>query len=206
MKWLNSLPEVQAVLAAEFEGKPIREQNLSEWRKLGYVKWEHQQEALDMLVQLDDDVLELQPSGAAPLGEQLAVWLTARMLVAFQKLAEKNPDGELDLKVLRELLQDVVAVRRGDNYAGRLRLDKERFAEACKADIDRGLDALADEVKRWPDVKQALRDVIKLFKQRMSGESSASQPASDPSQNELNQTESNQFSEGHTPSANHHDE
>jgi len=36
--WLNALPEVQAVLAAEFAGKPIREQNLSAWRKNGYQK------------------------------------------------------------------------------------------------------------------------------------------------------------------------
>jgi hypothetical protein len=29
--WLNSLPEVSAVMAAEFAGQPIREQNLSRW-------------------------------------------------------------------------------------------------------------------------------------------------------------------------------
>jgi molybdopterin molybdotransferase len=34
--WLNSLPEVRAVLAAEFAGKPIREQNLPEWRQHGF--------------------------------------------------------------------------------------------------------------------------------------------------------------------------
>ena len=31
--WLNALPEVQALLAAEFSSRPIRQQNLSEWRK-----------------------------------------------------------------------------------------------------------------------------------------------------------------------------
>ena len=34
--WLNSLPEVQAVLAAEFAGQPVNEKNLSKWRKYGY--------------------------------------------------------------------------------------------------------------------------------------------------------------------------
>ncbi len=34
--WLNSLPEVEAILAAQFAGAQIREQNLSEWRKGGY--------------------------------------------------------------------------------------------------------------------------------------------------------------------------
>ena len=46
--WLNSLSEVQAVMAAEFKGKPVREQNLSEWRKHGYTKWLWRQEALEM--------------------------------------------------------------------------------------------------------------------------------------------------------------
>jgi len=34
--WLNALPEVQAVLAAEFAGQPVNEKNLSKWRKYGY--------------------------------------------------------------------------------------------------------------------------------------------------------------------------
>ena len=33
--WLNGLPEVHAIVAAEFGGKSIREQNLSEWKKGG---------------------------------------------------------------------------------------------------------------------------------------------------------------------------
>ena len=44
--WLNALPEVQAIVAAEFGGKPIREQNLSEWKQGGYRDWVAQQEAL----------------------------------------------------------------------------------------------------------------------------------------------------------------
>src|SRR5882724_4449314 len=44
VKWLNSLPKVQAVMSAEFDGKPIREQNLSEWKKGGYRDWQARQE------------------------------------------------------------------------------------------------------------------------------------------------------------------
>jgi len=47
--WLNSLPEVQAVLARDFEGKAIREQNLSEWRKGGYRDWQAKSEWLQMV-------------------------------------------------------------------------------------------------------------------------------------------------------------
>src|SRR5580658_2810733 len=37
--WLNALPEVRAVLRAQFGGSPISEDNVSKWRKTGYAAW-----------------------------------------------------------------------------------------------------------------------------------------------------------------------
>jgi hypothetical protein len=39
--WLNGLPEVQAVLAEHFAGRPIRQQNLTEWRDRNHSAWLH---------------------------------------------------------------------------------------------------------------------------------------------------------------------
>ncbi len=39
MKWLNELPPVKEVLREEFNGRPISEQNLSQWREGGYLDW-----------------------------------------------------------------------------------------------------------------------------------------------------------------------
>jgi hypothetical protein len=39
LPWVNSLPEVKAILAAEFDGLPITEQNLSEWRRVYFPAW-----------------------------------------------------------------------------------------------------------------------------------------------------------------------
>ncbi|MGB7748217.1 MAG: hypothetical protein WBN75_13125 [Verrucomicrobiia bacterium] len=64
---------------------------------------------------------------APPLTDQMAVWLTARYLLAIRKLAEKNNGGEPDLKVLREFCHDVVALRRGDHSAARLKIEQERL-------------------------------------------------------------------------------
>ena len=63
--WLNSLPEVQAVLAAEFAGQPISEQNLSRWRKYGYKQWSWHQQALAMTREM---TLPL----SQPLSDQMA--------------------------------------------------------------------------------------------------------------------------------------
>jgi len=53
--WLNALPEVQGLLAAEFSGKPVREQNLSEWRRGGHQRWLRLQEAQTMMQRLRAD-------------------------------------------------------------------------------------------------------------------------------------------------------
>ena len=42
--WLNRLPEVRAVMAESFEGKPVTEQNLSEWKAGGFAEWAGRQE------------------------------------------------------------------------------------------------------------------------------------------------------------------
>jgi hypothetical protein len=41
--WLNSLPEVQAILAHEFGGRPIDKQNLSKWKTHAYPDWLQEQ-------------------------------------------------------------------------------------------------------------------------------------------------------------------
>src|SRR5437867_3557647 len=47
LEWLNSLPEVKSLLAAEFGGCPVSKQNLSEWRQHGYRQWQMRQAALE---------------------------------------------------------------------------------------------------------------------------------------------------------------
>jgi len=50
--WLNSLPEVKRVLAQQFQGRPITEQNLSDWRLGGYEEWLGQREVLALANEL----------------------------------------------------------------------------------------------------------------------------------------------------------
>jgi hypothetical protein len=59
LEWLNTLPAVQAVLAAEFGGSRINAQNLSNWRKGGYQHWQKQQERRANVRQLTEDAKEL---------------------------------------------------------------------------------------------------------------------------------------------------
>src|ERR1700704_5249247 len=99
--WLNGLPEVQAIVAAEFGGKPIREQNLSEWKQGGYRDWVAQQEALEVAERLGEDATEWNAEGRAPLTDTLALWLVARYAVATRRVAEAG--GREGWRLLREL-------------------------------------------------------------------------------------------------------
>ena len=56
--WLNALPEVQAIVTAEWDGKLLREQNLSEWKKGGYRDFLAQQETLEVAERLGEDAAE----------------------------------------------------------------------------------------------------------------------------------------------------
>jgi len=128
--WLNSIPEAQAVLAAEFEGRAVSEQNLSEWKAGGYRDWLLQQEALELVRHMDADSSELNQASQTRLTDLLAQRLAARYVVAAQSLSQPNgsdADGEIDLKLLRELCGDIVALRKGDHSAERLKLERERL-------------------------------------------------------------------------------
>ena len=75
LQWLNSLPEVQAVMVADFGGRPINKQSLSQWRHGGYTEWLRLQETRTLAGQMLAEARELQPAGPPPLTDQMATWV-----------------------------------------------------------------------------------------------------------------------------------
>ena len=53
--WLNSLEEVKAVLALDFNGRPITEQNVSDWKLGGFVDWQQLQESREWVRIVTDE-------------------------------------------------------------------------------------------------------------------------------------------------------
>ena len=122
--WLNTLPEVQAIMAAVFAGKPIRPQNLSEWKQGGYRDWLLQQEVPSLARQLTQDAAHLQSH--LSIADFLAHSIAVRYALATCTLPAQ--DGPEQWRRLREVCADVVQLRRGDQAAERLRLDRDRLA------------------------------------------------------------------------------
>src|SRR5262245_33746505 len=102
VEWLNTLPKVQAVLTAEFGGRPINEQNLTEWKQGGYRDWLVRQQALEFVRSLECNEDGAQAALASPLTDKLAQWLAMRYAAAVHALAPTEADPETEWHRLRE--------------------------------------------------------------------------------------------------------
>jgi hypothetical protein len=144
LAWLNSLPEAKSVFDAEFVGRPVTEQNLSDWRLGRYQEWLAQQEVLAQARDMADSQKELE---TVTPGESFADHLAAA--VAFRYAAILAAQGaELDEKALRQLralrpiCQAALGLCRTRQNAARLRIERERW------DMTRQEDLAAQEVAR----------------------------------------------------------
>lgn len=153
--WLNALPEVQAIVAAEFGGKPVREQSLSEWRKGGYRDWLAQQEALAVAERLGEDAAEWQAEGRPPLTATLALWVAARYAVATRRVAET--EGAAGWRLLREMCNDLVELRRGDHSAERLRMEREQM------ELERAQERKKTEEEHWAWARENQERIVQRF-------------------------------------------
>jgi len=152
-EWLNALPEVRAVMDAEFDGQAVSEMNLSNWRLGGYRDWEAQQEALAAVRRFGADAAEINQAAGGQLADQLAICLIARIAVALQKPTSGGDDPAGELQRLRQLCADLVALRKGDQNAQWLRIEREKFdlvlkkAGAEEAARQREIEALKNPKK-----------------------------------------------------------
>ena len=119
VEWLNSLPEVQAVLAAQFEGRAINEQNVSEWRAGGYRDWERQQEARGCLQELAGRTEGWEEEiKSEEISQRLTMVLAVELARASQALLEQELPPAERWKQLRELLREVQGLR-GEDRRGK---------------------------------------------------------------------------------------
>ena len=154
--WLNELPEARAVMAAEFGGKPLREQNISEWRKGGYPEWQARQETLCQARELAADAKELTAATDGKLTDHLATVLAARYVAALAGWdGEVSEEFRRKLRLLRGLCQDIVELRRGDHSGARLNLEQERL----EREREKTEEEVMEQFKRWAENPQ-VRDWI----------------------------------------------
>jgi hypothetical protein len=126
IQWLNGLPEVQAVLAAQFNGQPIMQNNLSRWKTGGYVRWEAEQTAQEAAARLVEQAAGLQQAVKEGLADHMTLVLTAKMAVELERL-DAFPDGEEKSKIWRQLIGSLALLRRGSLQGERILVEREKL-------------------------------------------------------------------------------
>src|SRR5262249_3238371 len=74
-----------------------------------------------------EEVANLKEAGGETLSDTLANWATAHYVAAAKSAARNAGAERMDLKTLRGLVADIVALRRGDHSAERLRIEREQL-------------------------------------------------------------------------------
>ena len=123
LPWLNNLPEVKTLLAAEFNSHPINRQNLSEWRKGGYRDWLVRQEALQFMQNIETDTTVAAQPLNANITDKLARWLALQYAAAARSLHCDNPKSNWNR--LREFSSDICRLRRGELHAQHLQIKRD---------------------------------------------------------------------------------
>jgi hypothetical protein len=126
VQWLNGLPEVQAVMAAEFNAKPIAERNLSAWKTGGYMSWQQDQQAREGLASFLEEAGGLQDAAKEGLTERMAVFVSVRMALQLKKM-DSLPDGAEKSKIWSQLLGSLVLLRRGDVQGEKILVEREKL-------------------------------------------------------------------------------
>ena len=169
LEWLNNLPEVKTLLAAEFDGRPVNEVNLSDWRKGAYREWLARQEAAGLLQTLHDASSDKDLTEG--FNQKLAQWTSIHLGATAQALIAQEEDSERKWSRLRQLCIDITRLRRSDFIAGRLDIDRQRLElerKKCEGDFEdlfwKWTQRPDIRAKLWPKKKEGIsKETLKLI-------------------------------------------
>src|SRR5215469_12144897 len=114
-EWLNELAETKEMLAELFGGRPINEQNLSEWKQGGYQDWLRDEETRERVQRLAERAQDLDDAAdGLEISDRLASILAAELADAAQKLDE-IADPKERWRQLQERLRELWRLRSEDH-------------------------------------------------------------------------------------------
>jgi hypothetical protein len=178
VRWLNELPEAKAALQRDFGGRPINEQNLSDWKQGGFRDWVAKTEAEELLNDTLAEGRELtrEHGTRAPasrrkgprekavemktVSDRVADWFFPHYVAAArgQLAAAQPPDQRWS--VLRTICADLAGLRRSDHYVERLRIWQEKLRLETKVVTAEEKEVTEKEFLKWaraqPDIEHKI--------------------------------------------------
>jgi|CZKV01.1.fsa_nt_gi hypothetical protein len=128
VKWLNGLSGVQRVLQEQFDGRPITEQNLSEWKQTGHPEWLRREEARLLVTRLTEQSDDLEEAtDGHEISDRFASVLAAELARLAMTLLEKETDPEKRWQRLCAVHRELSQLRRDDHRALRMVIKRARW-------------------------------------------------------------------------------
>ena len=125
--WLNTLPEVQAVLTAHFSSRPITEANLTLWKQGGFEDWQRHEETRAWVGQFVEESDDFEGAAAgACLADRVAVPVLMELVKLLRK-ATASDDLAEQRKTVFGVAQQIARLRQADYQARQVRLNEARL-------------------------------------------------------------------------------
>jgi hypothetical protein len=139
LEWLNGSPEVKDVLAEQFDGSPISENNLSAWKQGGHQDWLKSAAACDLVRDLAERSRDLDEAAReTPIGDELANVLAVELIQVVEMLLSQEGSVEERWSRLQQALQTVSRLRRDDHAAVKTAMKKRRADIEIQMMLHRG--------------------------------------------------------------------
>jgi hypothetical protein len=121
VEWLNGLPEVNLVLERNFDGQPINEQNLTDWKQGGFLDWQQLQQSREWVRAVADEADQVtEEAGLMPLSDRLSSVATLALGKLMRELAAGAVSDTTKHDGFLRVLKELGRVRRADLEAARL--------------------------------------------------------------------------------------
>jgi hypothetical protein len=152
LPWLNSLPEVVAVLAEHFDGDQVNAQNLSDWRHGGYADWLAKRERVEQMKTLSAYALQLAQAGGS-LAEGASAIAGGKILEMIEGLDEEN---------IEKLTRSLAALRSAESAGMNAATNRAKLAQKDRQlalEEQKFRRTTAELFLKWYE-NQAARDIV----------------------------------------------
>ena len=123
LAWLNELPAVKEILAAQFFAAPINKQNLSSWRGEGYQRWLTEKKNEEMMENDAEYAARMAKAAGGSFSRGVAAVASGKILKFLETTAEKTPES------LVKLATAAVNLLKGEQNNVRLSIAQERLRQ-----------------------------------------------------------------------------
>jgi hypothetical protein len=153
VKWLNGLTPVKEAMDEHFGGRPILEQNLSEWKQGGYKDWKRHQESRALVRDFLAEAEELEEEvGDRPLTDRLTETVALALAGLLRDALHGEEKGPERRAAVLEVARELARLRRGDHEMDRVGIKRERWEREQDAAHEAEMEKMRKKIE-WEKIK-----------------------------------------------------